>query len=119
MTELATESQAPAVRMIFLGETALSQGFRLIGFEVFPDPSRSDLDRIFGELIDSQERVFVVIDQKSADVQCPALDRIRAEGGRILVTTVPPLNDPSCFHCAVDEQIKHLLSNSLAAKEQT
>ena len=107
-----TETKTSAGRMIFFGEAALSQGFRLIGFEVFPDPSGADLDRIFGELIDSQERVFVIIDRKTAEIPCPAL------GGRILVTTVPPLNDPTRFHCAIDDKIKNLLGNSLAAKER-
>lgn len=113
-----TETKTSTARMIFLGEAALSQGFRLIGFEVFPDPTREDLDRIFGQLIDSQERVFVIIDRKSAQTHCPALERIRAEGGRILVTTVPPLNDPTHFHCVIDGQIQSLLGNSLAVKKQ-
>lgn len=105
-------SQSSRTRMLFLGDPVLGEGFRLIGFEVFPDPDLEQLERLLGELIESGENVYLVVDQQLGERHCPVLERIRAEGGRIVVSGVPPLNDPSCFHCVIDQRIDTLLGGT-------
>ena len=39
-------------RMLFLGDAALTDGFRLIGFETWADPNIEQLDQLLGELLD-------------------------------------------------------------------
>ncbi|MCP3878497.1 MAG: ATPase, partial [Sulfitobacter sp.] len=34
---------------------------------------------------------------------------VRSEGGRILLTQVPPLNQPDAMHSSVDDRIEQLL----------
>jgi len=108
-----------AARMIFMGEAALTQGFLLIGFEVWPDPSSKQLQTVLEELESTQVRAFLVIDQRLEAASCPALDRVRLEGGHILVTSVPGLNEPHRFHSSIDAQIQSLLGNSIATREQS
>ena len=111
-------SAAPShTRMLFLGSPALCEGFRLIGFEVLAQPSREQLQQLLGELVDAQRNAFVVIDQGVAEQHYSMLERIRSEGGRIVITGVPPLNDPECFHCALDDRINALLGSQLVGGE--
>jgi vacuolar-type H+-ATPase subunit F/Vma7 len=109
--------QPQRTRMVFLGDAVLGEGFRLIGFEVYPDPDEEQLDRVLGELVDSGQNAYVVVDQEFGKRHCPMLERIRAEGGRIVVSGVPPLHDPNRFHCALDERIETLLGNNPATEK--
>jgi len=104
-------------RMLFLGATTLGEGFRLIGFEILPEPSQEQLEELLGELVDSQQNALVVIDQRVAERHYAMLERVRSEGGRIVITSVPPLHDPECFHCALDDRINALLGSQLVGGE--
>jgi hypothetical protein len=104
--------QPQRTRMLFLGDAVLGEGFRLIGFEVYPDPDEEQLEQVLGELVDTGQNAYVVVDQEFGKRHCPMLERIRAEGGRIVVSGVPPLHDPNRFHCALDERIETLLGNN-------
>lgn len=104
-------------RMLFLGSPALGEGFRLIGFEVHVNPSREELQQLLGELMDAQRNAFIVIDQGVIEQHQSMLTRIRSEGGRIVITGVPPLHDPECFHCALDDRINALLGSQVAGGE--
>jgi vacuolar-type H+-ATPase subunit F/Vma7 len=95
----------------------LGEGFRLIGFEVLANPSREQLQQLLGELMDTQRNAFVVIERSVAEQHHSMLERIRSEGGRIVITGVPPLHDPECFHCALDDRISALLGSQLAGAE--
>jgi len=96
-------------RQLFLGDGALATGFRLAGFEVYPDADTAQLDRILDELILSRTHAFVVIDQALAESGSHRIDRVRNEGGRILLTQVPPLAQPQHMHSSVDDHIRSLL----------
>ena len=66
MTEaLATQS---ATRMIFLGNAALTDGFRLIGFEALTDPSVEQLERLLRQLQESRANAFIVVDHALAPI---------------------------------------------------
>jgi vacuolar-type H+-ATPase subunit F/Vma7 len=99
-------------RMLFLGDTVLSDGFQLIGFETLPDPSVGEMDRVLQQLLDEKCNAFVVLDTRLSASDSKVLQRIRGEGGRIIVTEVPPLNSPDCFHCEIDEQVRILLGGT-------
>ena len=67
-------------------------------------------------LVVPQQSAYVVVDNQVGAQHCSMLERIRAEGGRIVISGVPPLNDPSCFHCALDDRINRLLGGPLQAE---
>lgn len=95
--------------MIFMGSTALTDGFRLIGFETWAAPTPKDVDRILRELINKRQNAFLVIDQVLAEADIPMLDRVRAEGGHIVVSAVPPLNQPQQFRTRIDDRLQTML----------
>jgi vacuolar-type H+-ATPase subunit F/Vma7 len=98
-----------ATRQIFLGEANLATGFRLAGFEVFPDAAVNQLDTLLHQLIEERTPAFVVIDQALAASDSKRLAQVRREGGRILLTQVPPLTAPESMHSAIDDHIQQLL----------
>ncbi len=98
-------------RHIFLGEQNLSVAFSLIGFETRPNADVKQLGALLEELLRDKQRAFVVIEQPLARAGRQVLRGVYDEGGRILVTEVPPLNSPHDFHSPVDEEIGRLLGD--------
>jgi len=98
-----------ATRMIFMGEAALADGFQLIGFETLIDPAPEVMDRLLRGLIEEQQKAFIILDERLSAANTEALRSIRAEGGRIVVTQLPPLHSPHGFHSALDQRIRHLI----------
>lgn len=96
-------------RQVFLGDASLATGFRLAGFEVYPNADAADLDRLLDSLRASRTPALVVIDQSLAESDSQRLEWVRREGGRILLTQVPPLNQPEQMHSSVDDRIEQLL----------
>jgi vacuolar-type H+-ATPase subunit F/Vma7 len=96
-------------RQVFLGDASLATGFRLAGFEVFPDADAEQLDALLGQLQASRTPAFVVIDQKLGESDSRRLEEVRHEGGRILLTQVPMLTQPEQMHSSIDDRIQQLL----------
>lgn len=96
-------------RQLFVGDASLATGFRLAGFEVFPDADIDQLDHLLEQLQTSRTPAFVVIDQRLAETDSRRLREIRHEGGRILLTQVPLLTQPDAMRSSVDDRIQQLL----------
>lgn len=96
-------------RQVFLGDANLATGFRLAGFEVFPDADVAQMDALLDALVASRTHAFVVIDDQLAASDSRRLKMVREEGGRILLTQVPPLTRPDHINSSVDERIRQLL----------
>ena len=99
-------------RMIFLGDAALTDGFRLIGFETRANPTVEQLERLLRQLLESHASAFLIIDHRLATSKSAILDRVRLEGGRIVIAEVPTLDQPDAFHCQIDDQLKSLFGDS-------
>ena len=98
-----------ATRQLFVGEANLATGFRLAGFEVFPDADIAQLDAVLERLINERTSAFVVIDERLGNAESKYLSQVRSEGGRILLTQVPLLTRPERMHSAIDDHIQQLL----------
>jgi vacuolar-type H+-ATPase subunit F/Vma7 len=103
-----TETETHRIRNIFVGSHALTDGFRLIGFETLTDPSTSSLDELLSQLLQERQRALLIIEQSVNRVGSKLLDQIRKEGGHIILSEVPSLHDPEAFHSELDEQLKKL-----------
>ncbi|MES9993896.1 MAG: V-type ATP synthase subunit F [Candidatus Thiodiazotropha sp.] len=96
------------VRNIFVGSNALTDGFRLIGFETVTDPDAATLDELLSQLLQERERALLIIEQSVNRIGSKLLDQIRIEGGRIVLSEVPSLHNPDEFHSDLDGQLKKL-----------
>ncbi len=103
-----TETAQPT-RMLFLGDAALTDGFQLIGFETRADPTFEELEQVLRELVSGKHNALVILDSALAASGSLTLKKIRAEGGRIVITEVPALCDPDNFQCDIDDQVRSLL----------
>ena len=108
-----TGAEEHPTRMIFMGDDSLGDGFRLIGFEVYPNPSGNEVERTLRELAGARQSALVVVDQKIMRSDIPTLGQLRREGGRIVVTAVPPLSDPESLSSEVMGQLQSLFGGNL------
>jgi vacuolar-type H+-ATPase subunit F/Vma7 len=105
------ESGRPT-RMLFLGEESLADGFRLIGFETHPNPTPEEADRVIRDLSRAREKAFVVVDDGVMAADIPSLNRVRREGGRIVVIAVPPLSAPTRLASEVADRLAALFGSA-------
>jgi vacuolar-type H+-ATPase subunit F/Vma7 len=109
----AAAADTPSVtRMLFLGAASLADGFRLIGFETHPDPSAEAVDLVFRALRKSREKAFVIVDEAVMRSGAANLARVRREGGRIVVVSVPPLAGPVELESEVAERLSAMFGSS-------
>lgn len=99
-------------RMLFLGDDSLADGFRLIGFETFPNPSPEEADRVFRDLQRGRGNAFVIVDDRIMQSDIPGLRQVRKEGGRIVVAAVPPLKEPSRLASDVADRLAAMFGSS-------
>jgi len=100
------------MRIIAMGSQALVEGFALLGFEIVPDTSAEDVERVVAELRHSKEKALLFLESDLACCDSPSLNLVRREGGRIVVTEVPPLHAPEDYHPQVEELVLRVLGPS-------
>jgi vacuolar-type H+-ATPase subunit F/Vma7 len=97
--------------MLFLGDDRLADGFRLIGFETFPSPDPDQVSQVFSELLRNREKAFVIVDDRIMRSDIEGVAQVRREGGRIVVVSVPQLNQPMQLASEVSDRIAALFGN--------
>lgn len=97
------------MRMIALGGAALTQGFGLLGFEIFADPSSEQVEGVLSELMRREDHALVVLEHGLIREPGPYLRRLRQEGGRVVVAEVPSFHAPSEYHPPVEELVRRVL----------
>lgn len=100
---------APKPRMLALGSAPLVEGFALIGFEAYPDATASQLERLLAELYRTNSTALVLVEHNLAQQGGEWFTRVRSEGGRIVISDVPPLNAPADYHPAVEDLVAEIL----------
>lgn len=105
--------------MLFLGDDSLADGFRLIGFETFPNPDPAVVERVFRELIRTQAKAFAIVDDRVMGQDIPALAQVRREGGRIVVVAIPPLKEPPRLTSEVAQRLQALFGTSTLTSRES
>jgi vacuolar-type H+-ATPase subunit F/Vma7 len=101
---------APAgARLVVLGSAPLTEGFSLIGAEVHPDADPAVVEQVLGQLVSDGSSALVLIESDLSRAGGQWLDRLRNEGGRIVVTELPALSAPERYAPAVDEVVRAVL----------
>jgi vacuolar-type H+-ATPase subunit F/Vma7 len=96
-------------RMIVMGSAALTQGFAMIGFETWADATDAELDEVLTELLQTNQNALVLLEPYLARCSCSSLAKVRNEGGRIVVTEIPPLEMPEDYHPEVEDLVCSVL----------
>lgn len=99
---------APA-RLVVLGSAGLAEGFGLVGAEVYPDADQARVEAVLAALCASGDSALVLLEAHLARGEGEWLRRLRNEGGRIVVTELPPLAAPRDYAPAVDAVVRAVL----------
>lgn len=104
-----TEASPAGARLIVLGSAGLTEGFSLIGAEVYPDADSARVEEVLAQLVKDGSEALVLLESNLAHLGGVWLNRLRNEGGRIVVTELPPLSSPHDYAPAVDEVVRAVL----------
>ncbi|CAK0757580.1 conserved hypothetical protein [Gammaproteobacteria bacterium] len=97
-------------RLIVMGGAPLTEGFALIGFEVFPNATIDELDDVLNELLKQRQKALVLIeDYLALGNRSSILAQIRAEGGSIVVVEIPRINAPADYHPQIEAMVVSIL----------
>ncbi len=100
------------MRIIAMGSQALIEGFGLLGFETHTNAKPEDVERILTELLRTKEKALVFLEHGLARCGTACLERVRREGGQIVVTEVPPLHAPKDYRPPVEDLVTRVLGPS-------
>jgi vacuolar-type H+-ATPase subunit F/Vma7 len=104
-----TDIPLGSARLVVLGSAGLVEGFGLIGAEVHADADPATVDAVLGQLVKDGDEALVLLETSLAHAGCPWLNRLRNEGGRIVITELPSLTAPHDYAPAVDEVVRAVL----------
>jgi vacuolar-type H+-ATPase subunit F/Vma7 len=96
-------------RLVVLGSAGLTEGFSLIGAEVHPDADPEKVEEVLAQLVKDGGEALVLLESGLAHAGGHWLNRLRNEGGRIVVTELPPLSAPHDYAPAVDDVVRAVL----------
>lgn len=100
-----TSNPSANARLIVLGSAGLADGFSLIGAEVYADAEPATVETVLEQLARSGDAALVLLETPLAHDGGPWLNRLRNEGGRIVITELPPLPAPQDYAPAVDDVV--------------
>ncbi len=104
-----SETIASTTRMIALGAAPLMEGFALIGFETHPGATPAQLEQLLEQLVRTQERALILLEEGLARSEGQWLNLVRNEGGNIIVTELPALHEPQNYHPQVEDLVTSIL----------
>ncbi len=103
------ETPSSGARLVVLGSAGLADGFSLIGAEVHADATPAKVEEVLRELVNRGDEALVLLESYLAQAGGYWLDRLRNEGGTIVVTELPPLAAPETYAPAVDRVMRAVL----------
>jgi vacuolar-type H+-ATPase subunit F/Vma7 len=100
---------ARGARLIVLGSAGLADGFSLVGAEVHAGADSATVESVLEDLVRSGDEALVLLETSLAHAGGQWLERLRGEGGRIVITELPPLAAPHDYAPAVDDVVRAVL----------
>ncbi len=98
-----------SARLVVLGSAGLAYGFGLIGAEVHADADQTTVETVLEQLARDGGEALVLLETQLAHGAGYWLNRLRNEGGRIVITELPPLPAPQDYAPAVDAVVRAVL----------
>lgn len=96
-------------RLVVLGSAGLTDGFSLIGAEVHANADAATVETVLEQLVRRGDAALVLLETPLAHGAGYWLTRLRNEGGRIVITELPPLHAPRDYAPAVDAVVRAVL----------
>jgi vacuolar-type H+-ATPase subunit F/Vma7 len=106
------------MRLVAMGGAALMQGFALLGAETYGDATEEDVERVLAELLRGQDQALVFVENTLVARGGRYLERVRREGGRVIVSEVPPLDSPESYRPPVEALVARVVG-AAALEERT
>jgi vacuolar-type H+-ATPase subunit F/Vma7 len=104
------------MRLIFMGNAALSDGFALLGFEIFPKATPEVVETELANLLKNEERALVFLEDYLTHQPGAAFLRARAEAAGIIITEIPALDAPATYRPVVEDLVVRVLGSSILDK---
>lgn len=101
------------MKIIAIGDSALMDGFALLGIQIHADESAQQINSVLAELARSHERALVFIQQDLMRADIPMIQQLRMQGGSILVCEIPNLSAATDHQPAVEALIGRVLGSSV------
>ena len=105
------------MKILALGSAALMDGFALLGIETHADPEPARIESLLRELIRARERALVFMQQDLMDADIPVVEKLRLQGGSILICEIPGLQAAGDYRPQVDQLIRRVLGASVLEKQ--
>ncbi|HIJ21808.1 MAG: hypothetical protein HON68_05545 [Gammaproteobacteria bacterium] len=105
------------MRIIAIGSAALMDGFSLLGIETHADLSVPALEQLLDGIVTDNKRTLIYLEQGGANTELPSLQKIRNEGGNILISELPQLNTPEHRDTSIDALITRVIGSSALGLE--
>lgn len=101
------------MKIIAIGNSALMDGFALLGIETYADAGADQINAVLSEMSRNRERALVYLQQDLMSADIPMIQQLRAQGGSILLCEIPDLHTADKYQPAVEKLIGRVLGNSI------
>jgi len=107
------------MRYLIMGRKALTEGFGLLGFETFPEATTEQVEKVLLELLKRQEKALVIIENtlthppSSPNETLPVVARVRREAAWLILSEIPPINQPETYRSSVETLVTRVLGESV------
>ena len=101
------------MEILAIGSRELMDGFALLGITTHVLEDAAEIDRLLSDLARRRERALVYIQQDMIDEQTPSVQKLRLEGGSILICEIPPLGGAAEYRPQVEKLIRRVLGSSI------
>ena len=104
------------MKILAMGNSALMDGFSLLGITTYADEPGETINAVLSELERSQQRALVFMQQDLIYADIPMVKQIRQSGGSILICEIPNLQEADDYQPAVEKLIAQVLGASALEK---
>ena len=105
------------MKIIAIGNSALMDGFALLGIETYADASADEINAVLNELVRERERALVYLQQDLMTAEIPIIQQLRIKGGTILICEIPDLQTANDYQPEVEKLIGRVLGSSVMERQ--
>jgi len=101
------------MKVVAIGDAALMDGFALLGIQTYADQTLEAINNVLRELKTKHGRALVFMQQNLMKADIPMVERLRNQGGSILICEIPGLDQVNSFEPDVERMISRVMGSSV------